>query len=129
MRDYKEYTLLDAKAATGWDKAIDVSDFRHCVLFISGAGTANLTVKFAGSIQEEMPDFDAAQSVTNQFDYVQVKDLEDATGIDGDAGIAFAAANDFRMVEVNVNGLRWLSAVVTTYAAGNVTVKARLFRD
>lgn len=129
MRDYKEYTLLDAKAATGYDKAINVDDFRHCVLFISGAGTANLTVKFAGSIQEEVPVFTDAQSPTNQFDYVQVKDLEDAAAIDGDTGIAFAGADDNRMVEVNINGLRWLTAVVTAHVAGNVTVKARLYRD
>ena len=36
------------------------------------------------------PDFAAAQTNSNRWDYVQVKDYEDNAAIDGDTGVAFA---------------------------------------
>lgn len=129
MRDYKEYNILDAAAATGVGKTIYVGDFRHVVLTVNTASSANLTVKFQGAISETAPSFAAAQSATNAWDYVQVKDLEDASAIDGDTGIAPAGTDDHRLLEVNTNGLRWLTANVTARSAGSVTVVARTFEN
>lgn len=131
MRDYKEYTILNAKAATGAGLVINVEDFRHCVLTFDtdGGGDAALTVKFAGSISEVAPDFTAAQTPANQYDFIQVKDLEDGASIDGDTGIAVATADDHRQVEANINGLKYLTARVTARTEGEVTVKVRLFNN
>lgn len=129
MRKSLNYTVLDAKAATGVGSNIYVGDFRHLVISVATASSANLTVKFQGAIGETCPDFSAAQSATNMWDYIEVKDLQDGSAIDGDTGLAPAGTDDFRVFEVNVNGLNWFNARVTARAAGNVTVKAQIFND
>lgn len=128
-RDYKEYTILDAAAATGVGKTIYVGDFRHAVITVNTASSANLTVKFQGAISEAAPDFTAAQSPSNAWDYVEVKDLEDGSAIDGDTGIAPAGTDDQRLFEVNINALQWFTANVTARSAGSVTVKVRVFEN
>lgn len=129
MRDFKEYTIMSAKAATGIGNNIFVEDFRHCVISVNTASSANGTLKFQGSIAESAPDFSAAQSVSNSWDYVEVKDLQDGSAIDGDTGVAPAGTDDHRLFEVNINGLRWLNARLTAYSAGAFTVKVRLYND
>lgn len=131
MRDYKEYTILSAQAATGVGKVIDVSDFTHAIISVAtdGGGTANLTCKFQGAVNGTAPDFSAAQSVTNMWDFIQVKDLEDGSSVDGDVGFAVAGADDYRQFEYNFNGLKYITARVTAYSAGSVTVKVMLFNN
>lgn len=116
---------------------IDVSDFRHCIIAVNTASSANLTLKFVGSIgksytqvdRDTKPDFSASQSNTNSWDYIQVVDLEDGNAIDGDTGISPAGTDDHRLFEMNINGLKWINAILTAWTAGNVTVKVRLFND
>jgi hypothetical protein len=130
-RDTKEYTVLSAAAATGAGNALAIEDFKNAVFSFAtnGGGTAALTVKFQGSIQETCPNFGSAQSVTNHWDYIEVVDLQDGAAIDGDTGVAVATADDYRLLEANINGLKWLCATVTARSAGSVTVKARLFHE
>ena len=130
MRNYtEEVTILDAKAATGIGTSFLVKDFRHVVVSINTAGNANLTVKAVGAISNTEPDFSAAQSVSNRYDFVQMRDYEDNTGIDGDTGFAAAGTDDHRLFEINTNGLVWLNFKVTARSAGSVTVKAVGFND
>lgn len=129
MRDQKFYTIFNAKAATGAGSVIPCGDFTHAIISFNTASSANMTVKFAGSIAETAPDFSAAQSVSNPFDYIQVKDLEDGSSIDGDTGIALAGTDDNRTFEMNINALQYLTAIVTAYAAGSVTVTVRLYNN
>ena len=57
MRDFtQEKAILSAKAADGVGDSLLVEDFKHIVLSLNTASSANLTVKFAGSIQETAPD-------------------------------------------------------------------------
>lgn len=129
MRDYKEYTIFDAKDAVGVGNIIFCEDFTHAVVSVSTANSANLTLKFAGSIAEDAPDFSAAQSPTNMYDFLQAKDLEDASSIDGDTGFAVAGTDDHRLFEININAIRHLTARVTAQSAGDVTVKVRLYSN
>lgn len=131
MRDSKEYTILDAAAEASTGKAIDIQDFKHAVFTFAtdGGSDAALTVKFQGSISETCPDFSAAQAVDNMWDYIEVVDLEDGTAIDGDAGVAVATADDYRLLEANINGLKWICATVTARTEGEVTVKVRTFHE
>ncbi len=113
---------------------IYVGEFRHCILSFDGSSSANMTVKFLGSIgksttDDDAPDFSAAQAYNNQLEYIEVIDLESGTAIDGDTGIAQAGTSDHRMFEMNINGLRWINAIVTAWSAGYTTVRVRLFND
>ncbi len=130
VRSSVEQTILDAKAATGIGNSILVQDFQHVVFSYAtgGGGTAALTVKFQGSIQDNI-DFNAAQSVTNMWDYIEVIDLNTGTAIDGDTGVAVATTDDYRLFEANVSGLKYINASVTARTAGNITVKAKLFSN
>ena len=112
-------------------KYVFAADFRDCVLALDsdGGGDAAMTVQVVGSIQKTPPDFSRPKSPTNQWDTVQIMDLEGSVAIDGDVGVVLAATDVNRMYEVNVNGLEWISVVIPTGTAGEVTVKARLFNN
>lgn len=126
-------TLLDAKGATGSDLTggINVEDYRNAIFSFAtdGGGDAALTVKFQGSISDTAPDFTSAQSLANHWDYIEVVDLEDGTVIDGDTGVSVATADDYRLFEANINGLKWINAIVTARTEGEVTVGVRVFTN
>jgi hypothetical protein len=119
--------IMSAKADTGSGAVQLVEDFIHYILAMNTASSANLTVKVQGSIADVEPTWANAASPTNQWDYVQMKDLEDGSSVDGDTGFAPAGTDDQRMFEVNVNGLKWLNVIVTARSAGNVTVIGKGF--
>jgi len=119
--------IMLAKASLGIGSAKMVEDFKTVIMQLSGATTPTATIKFQVSYADEMPDFSAAQSVTNPWDYIEVVDLQDGTVIDGDTGISFSGSADFRQVELNTNGARWVNAVITAYTAGDYTVKMKAY--
>jgi hypothetical protein len=132
MRVYQPtQIILNAKATTGIGSAIDVSGFRHAIISVATASSANLTVKFKGSIEEDLTalDFSAAQSVSNMWDYVQVVDANDGSVVNGSTGVVPSGTDVFHIYEVAIDGLKYLNAHVTARAAGSVTVKVRLFND
>jgi len=106
-------------------KTIFVDGFEHIGLAANFYGTANFTIKFQGSQSEDMPDFNADQSPTNRWNYIDIVDLEDKSSIDGDTGISPSGANDNRIFEVNVNNLRWFTAVITAWTAGTAEVNVK----
>lgn len=129
MTPILERVLLNAAAADGAGNAQLVADYRHLELVLGTTGTANLTVRVQVSNQETPPDWEAAQSPTNQWEYAQLKDLEDGSSIDGDTGVAFAAADANRQFEVNTNRVRWINGIVSSYVAGAATLKLLAAKD
>lgn len=124
-------TVLSTKAATGAGTAVDVSQYRHVMVEVSsdGGGTADLTVKAQGALNDTEPTWTSAQSRTNFYDFLALDDMQNATILAGDTGLVFAAADDYRIFMVNVEGLKWLNFRVTAYVAGNVTVKVRGYNN
>jgi len=120
-------TILDAAAANGQGKIILVEDNGNVVLPLHTTGTTTATIKFYGSVSETAPDFTAAQSPSNSYEALEVVDLEDGAPIDGSAGIALsAAAATNRMFELNTNHMRWITAVISGYSSGAITVRAKV---
>ena len=122
-------TMLNAAAETGSGVTVLVEDFVNLTLALDSASNANLTVKVQGSISQDAPTWGSAQSATNQWDYILLKDLEDGSSLDGDVGLALTGTDDHRLFEVNVNGLRWLNLIVTAYVAGAITGKIKPFSE
>lgn len=120
-------TCLDAQGSAATGLNIFVEDADKIVLQVATANSANMTFKFQGSVSNGSPDFSAAQSVSNHWDYVEVIDMEDGTAIDGDTGVALSGTDDVRLFSLNVDGLAWFNCTITTYVAGNLTVKAKPF--
>jgi hypothetical protein len=129
MRNSVEYTIMDARSTTGIGNNIFCQDFRHAVISFNTSGNTNCTAKFVGSIAESAPNFANAQTPANAYDFVEAKDLQDGSAIDGDAGVVLSGTDDNRLFEINVNGLQWLNARLTAISAGAVTIKVRLYND
>lgn len=123
-----EQALMTNKAATGIGSEMLVESFQHVILTIAGGNTSVLTVKIKASMSDAKPDFSAAQSETNRWDYVQLKDLQDNSTINGDSGVALAA-NDVRQFEVNTNGIRFICPDVSAYTSGRVSVYGKGFEN
>lgn len=100
--------------------AVLVRGFRHVVLRYASTGTSNSTIKIQGSTREDMPQFSAASTKDNPWDYLQIIDLEDASAIDGDTGIVVTGDETGRQFEVNTNGMTWVCANYTAWSAGKV---------
>ena len=109
-----------------------VRDYRHIMVSIAsdGGGTADATFKCCGSIDEEVPDFSASRAVDNHFEFIQMIDKQaSGSGLAGDTGVIFASADDYRIFEVNTNGLNWLSLLPVSGAAGTYTIKALILNE
>lgn len=124
---------LSAKAATGVGTAVDVTQHQHVIVQVTAALNSSLTFKLQGSVSSSVPDFSAAQTGTNHWDYVSAYDLQDpSTVIAGDTGVALnndTVANNTRQYLVNVDGLRWFSMEVTSYTDGSVTTNVIGFNN
>ena len=110
---------------------IDVQDFKVIVVSFrsDGGGDYAGVLKFAGAIAETPPNFGGTITVTNVYDFLDAVDLEDHASIDGDTGITTAGADDTRMFQINVDGLKWFTALHTEGTAGELTLEARLFSN
>lgn len=130
MRTYAgEMIIFSAKAATGTGTPYSMPDFQHIMLALSSQSSANFTIKFQGSFSDVCPAFGSAQSATNRWDYIQVKDYQNNAAIDGDTGVAFAGTDDVRLFEFNTNGLKWICATVTARSAGSVNLHLQAFSN
>jgi hypothetical protein len=106
----------------------DVQDYQHVCLTLSTSGHAAFTIKFQGSCSDTCPSFDAAQSNTNRWDYIEVRDLEDNNAIDGDTGVTYAD-DDVTQYEFNVNGLKWACASITSLTQGVISLRLKPFSN
>ncbi len=132
-RVFSTVQLFSAKAATGVCPVQIVKDGHYIVVSVSATVNSTLTFKFQGSIQETAPDFGAAQSVTNIWDYVSSYDLNDpATLITGDAGVALnntTVAANTRQFVINIDCLKWFSMEVSAWTDGALDAYMTYFND
>jgi hypothetical protein len=122
----KFHTFFTDKATTGIDKPALCSNFDKILLSMDADSSSSFTVKFQGSMSRTMPDFTAAQTQANQWDYIEVVDMQDGSAIDGDTGVTLVATTDHRMFQANVDGLVWVNVRVTAISGGAVTSKCVL---
>lgn len=116
--------LLNAVAANGASTPQNFISFRNIELQLAQTGFSG-TIKFVGSNADTAPDFSAAASASNPWDYVQVIDLIDGSSIAGGTGITSVTITAVRNLEANTNAFKWFGAVVSSFSAGSVTLKAK----
>lgn len=124
-----EQLIVNGPGATGIGTPVYVPDMMHLLMTLSSSNNANFTIKFAGSYADTCPDFSAAHSDTNRWDYIQVRDMQNNAAIDGDTGVAFAGTDDVRQFEANVNGLKWICPIITAWSAGKPYLRLESFSN
>lgn len=110
-------------------KRVLAVDFENFVFEYDSTGTPTATIKFCASSQYDLPDFAATKSATNRYEYIDVIDTEDGASIDGDTGVALAGSPDNRRFEGNINGARWIGAVITAGSAGVLNLSCSLYNS
>lgn len=125
----EEKVILDAVVAIWTGNDYYIADYQHVMFTLSSASSANFTIKFQWSFSDVAPDFSAAQSNTNRWDYIQVKDYQNNSSIDGDTWVAFTGTDDVRQFEMNTNWLKWICATVTARSAWSVSLRLVAFNN
>lgn len=117
-------SIFTTQAANGTGSPILVADFKNLMLELSTASSANLTIKIQGSIADVAPDFSAAASASNPWAYIASYNIENPSSIIvGSTGISFVGTDAVYFIMPNVDGLNYICATVSGYAAGNVNLK------
>ena len=104
-------------------------DFMHVIATVDTKNSANMTYKFVGSTQVKMPSFGLSQSETNQWYYLQTVNLDTAAAVNGVTGTGPSGADIHTSQEYNINGMRWIGVIITTYTAGNAQITAKLYSN
>ena len=127
VRQYKAVTLMDAKAADGIGESISVKPYKVVTVVITAAASPDLTLKMQTAMREAdgtAPDFSSAASLTNEWDNVEMIEIRDQSSIiKGQTGLAYTGTGSTRIYAVNVDRTDYLNAVISSYAAGTVTIK------
>ncbi len=116
-------TILNAKGANGVGTATNVQNFKNIIIQLATASNAALTVKIQASISAAAPDFSAAASPSNHWTYIQVVDLISNLPIIGGTGITASGTDLFQLLELDVNGIRWINMEVSSWTVGTITTK------
>lgn len=123
-RVFKTYTLFSAKAATGFSNAIPTDEYRHWTLTVGAPVNSSLTFKLQGISLDAAPDFSAARSSTNIWEYIALYDLQDGSFIAGDTGVTInndTAANNCHVYSINTDDISFLSLELSAYTDGSLT--------
>lgn len=107
-------------------RAFPVESGNTFVYSFCGDTTASAAVQFVGSIQTTEPDFYAARGTGNRYDALDVYDLQSASSIDGDTGVSIDESADCKLYQVFANGLKWISAIFTSFGEGNVDIQLQV---
>lgn len=128
-RLFAHYELFDAKAVSATSNPIFIADAHEIILSLSATLNSDMTIKVQTSMSEDAPDFSAAQSASNNWDYAEVIDNQDTSVvIKGDTGVVYSATSEAantRKFTLNSNAARWF-AITLTRVAGALTASVDL---
>lgn len=110
--------------SSGTSKAMNMQSFRNVELEVVMTGFTG-TVKFAGSNADTEPNFYAAASLANPWDFIKCVNQIDGTSVAGGTGLSGTATTSVTNLEANTNGFKWVCAIVSGYSAGTLTVRGK----
>lgn len=130
MRKHQdEITMLSAVTALGTGLAINVQDFKNVVFTLASANSGDFVIKFQGSISDTAPNFATAASATNHWIYIATIDYISGSVVAGGTGYTASGVDIFKLIQANISGLKYVCATITTYNAGDITLKVSLFSE
>lgn len=106
-------------------RVMNVADYQNIQLEIDTSNSANFTLLVQGSNEEVCPDFSAAQSTSNVWKLIQIKNLSTGSSVNGATGIAPTGTDINTSYGFNVDGLRWICLQFSAWTAGKVRAAAR----
>lgn len=109
---------------------VSAIDFRNIALRLivtDTGGSSALAVRVRGSFQKAPPDFTIPSSDSNQWAFIQTKNISNNTYYDGDAGIPIVAAGSYA-IELNEDQLSWVAMEVFSRTNGQV-IGQFIFKD
>lgn len=128
----RQYTdqvfLLNAVAVDGASAAQNFASFRNVELQFAMVGFTG-TVKVVGSNADTAPNFGAAATAANPWDYIRCINQIDGTSVAGGTGISGSASTSITQLEANTNAFKWIGVIVSGSSAGSLTVKAKGFSN
>lgn len=120
QRQSIRYDIGTQSTTAGTLKAILSRDFRNAVFdFISTAGS-DQKIQFVASKSENKPDFDAAISDTNRWQYIQAIDLDTGTPVNWTTWYTFAWAQS-KQFELNLNADWWVGVKLISWTTGSIS--------
>lgn len=110
----------------GWSINVKNYENKEITLDTDGGADAEMTVKFQGSHQRTEPDFSAAQTPSNQWEYIAITDLNSGTFYAGSTGFSIPQSgntDEHKTFNIEDNSIKWINCIISGYVAGEVTVK------
>jgi hypothetical protein len=130
---FNSFIILNSAGSASTGAVFSSADFRDVVIQLTATTDASATIKVQASMSDTPPDFSAAQSATNHWDYIGVYDLNNPNSvIVGSTGITFngattEAANTKNLL-VNTDYIPWLCITITSYTSGTINAIAHGFK-
>jgi len=129
-RSSELHTFFSAKATTGTGITMNVKDYTHVILQFGSASSANLTAKAVGSISDDAPDFTAAATVANHYDFMDLIEIgTGGTSLAGTTGVVLTGTDRIINLELNTNAFEYLNINIPARSAGTLTVKGRGYNN
>lgn len=116
---------------------LNCTGFRNIIFQTETAGTATMTIKFAGSVglpnalaqtspRYDFPNFAATVAPGNPYTFLQAINLDTAAAVNGATGIVVAGTDIAVQHEVNINAMKYITAFPISWTQGSLTMKAIL---
>lgn len=106
----------------------NMEEFQHVEFEAAMTGFTG-TVKFAASNADTCPDFGAAATAANPWDYVKCINQIDGSSVAGGTGLSGTATTSVTNLEANTNGFKWFGAIISSYSAGSLDLRAKGYND
>jgi len=128
-RQAKFGAIFSAQDANGNGTAINVQGYRHIVVRISTASSADGLLKCLGSSQPAEPTWGSAAAVGNVYAPKRMINQDSNASVTGSDGLNPGGTDIVREYKVNTDGLRWINFNLSSYAAGEFTVEVSAHGD
>jgi len=111
---------IGEQSTTAWVvKTILARDFRNAVFDVISTAWADQKIQFVASKSENKPDFDAAVSTTNRWQYIQAIDLDTGTPVNWTTWYTFSWAES-KQFELNLNADWWVGLKLISWTTGSI---------